>query len=344
MSNTPAIQTLPAVETLNTITPETFARVILPTARPVLIKGLVSAWPAVSKGLTSPQSMAAYLKAFDTGQPTTVLEANAHIQGRFAYGPDMYDFNFNKRSKSISAGIDQLMAVLDHPNPPYTYIQSTFIHEYLPGFLAENINPLLPPSIAPRIWISNATRAQTHNDNDHNLACVVAGKRRFVLFPPEQLTNLYIGPMDHTPSGRAISLASLEAPDFEKFPRFAEALKHAQVAEMEPGDALYVPKYWWHHVQSLTPFNVLVNYWWGNSAQTADNPMSAFLAGLLALKDISDADKVYWKTMFDHYIFQTLGDPLGHIPKAHQGGLGHPTPQIRAELLRSLQSLILNKG
>lgn len=283
--------------------------------------------------------MAGYLKSMDIGRPTTVLEANAHVQGRFAYATDMHEFNFNKRTKTISAGVDQILAARNHPNPLYTYIQSTPIMEHLPSFVSQNPCPILPPAITPRIWISNATRAQTHNDNDHNIACVVAGRRRFTLFPPEQLVNLYIGPMDHTPSGRAISLASLEEPDFERFPKFAEALTHAQVAEMEPGDALYVPKYWWHHVQSLEPFNVLVNYWWGNSAQTLENPMAPFLAALVALKDISPADKLYWKTMFDHYIFQTGGDPVAHIPPAHQGGLGKPNDRTRAEILTELKKL-----
>ena len=340
----PNLPSIPSVKILEALSAQSFATEILPAGQPVLIKGLVAAWPAVIKAMHGTHDIASYLKAMDNGHPTTVLEATHAVKGRFTYGADMHDFNFNKRFKSISAGIDQLLAVFDHPNPPYTYIQSSVIRDYLPRFLAENPNPILPPAIEPRIWISNATRAQTHNDNDHNLACVVAGHRRFTLFPPEQVANLYIGPMDHTPSGRAISLASLEEPDFERYPKLAEALKHAQVADMEPGDALYVPKYWWHHVQSLDPFNILVNYWWGNSANTADNPMSAFLAGLIALKDLSPADKVYWKAMFDNYIFQVHGDPVAHIPREHQGGLGPVSTRTRAEMIKSLQLVVNGKG
>lgn len=334
-----ALSELSAVTTDETITPEQFAQVTLREARPVLFKGLVASWPAVTKGLQSAEALADYLKALDNGVPTSVMEGHNSMKGQLAYGPDMTDFNFHRRVKTISAGIDQLINAMAHPNPPYTYIQSTPVHEHLPGFLRDHINPILPPSIPPRIWISNATRAQTHNDQDHNIACVVAGHRRFILFPPEQVKNLYIGPMDHTPSGRAISLASLEAPDFERFPRLRDALATAQVAEMEPGDALYIPKYWWHHVQSLDPFNVLVNYWWGNSAQTLANPMTPFLAGLLALKDLSPQDKSYWKAMFDHYVFQTDGDPVAHIPAHVQGGLGKATGQTRADLIRALKAL-----
>ncbi len=322
------------------VTAETFVREILPAARPVLFRGLVRDWPAVRFGLQSPDAVAAYLKGMDTGAPTTVLEANPAVKGRFAYGADMRDFNFSKRTRTVSAGIDQLLNLIDHPNPPYVYIQSAAIPDYMPRFAAENPNPLLPPAIFPRAWISNTTRAQTHNDHDHNIACVIAGKRTFTLFPPEQVGNLYIGPHDHTPSGRAISLASLEEPDFDKFPRLKDAIAHAEVAALEPGDALYVPKYWWHHVQSLTPFNILINYWWGNSANTVENPQAAFLAGLIALKDLSPADRSYWKAMFDYYIFQTSGDPVAHIPPEVQGGLGRGTPQSRAEMIKGLMQVI----
>ena len=331
---------LPSVPTVKEINPHIFINEILPAARPVLIKGFVANWPAVGQANAGTEPIAAYLKALDNGAPTTVLEAPHRVKGRFDYGPDMYDFNFNKKQMSVSAGIDQLLALRDHPAPQSVYIQSTPTPQHLPKFASENPNPILPPQIAPRIWISNMTLAQTHNDNEHNIACVVAGRRRFTLFPPEQLVNLYIGPMERTPSGRAISLADIEEPDFDRFPLLSDALSTAQVAEMEPGDALYVPKYWWHHVRSLTPFNVLINYWWGNSANTADNPLAPFLAALIAMKDLPAPDKSYWKTMLDHYVFQVNGDPVAHIPRQHQGGLGPLTPQTRAEILKALQTLV----
>jgi hypothetical protein len=343
MLEKPSLPAFPSVEILTSPSGERLSTLVS-DGRPILIKGLVAHWPAVKAGQQGTEAAAAYLKTMDSGKPASVLEANNIIKGRFAYGPDMSDFNFHRRLKPISAGIDQILAAERHPNAPWIYIQSAPTPAHLPRFQAENPCPVLPAAIAPRIWISNATRAQTHNDNEHNIACVVAGRRRFTLFPPEQLPNLYMGPMDHTPSGRAISLASLEEPDFERFPKFAEALQHAQVAELEPGDALYVPKYWWHHVQSLTPFNVLVNYWWGNSAETLENPMAPFMAGLLALKDLSPADRLYWKTMFDHYIFQTDGDPMAHIPSGLQGGLGKHTAEIRAEIANALRKLAAGQG
>src|SRR3546814_2525666 len=59
-------------------------------------------------------------------------------------------------------------------------------------------------------------------------------------------------------------MVDLAAPDLTRYPRFAEALAHAMTAELEPGDAIYIPGLWWHDVQAAGPFNVLVNYWWGH--------------------------------------------------------------------------------
>jgi hypothetical protein len=321
------------------VTAAVFAAEIVPAGRPVLMKGLVSHWPAVAAARTSPQAIADYIKRHDSGRPTTILEAPADVRGRFAYAASMDEFNFNRRNRSISAGVDQLLDLLDHDNPPYVYIQSVPVGQFMSGFAVENINPVLPRNIGGRIWISNATRAQTHNDNAHNIACVVAGRRRFTLFPPEQVKNLYIGPLDHTPSGRAISLASLEEPDFERFPRLREAIAHAQIAEMEPGDALFIPMYWWHHVQSLETFNVLLNYWWG-SVLPREHGMTAFQAALMMIKDLPQDERSYWKAMFDHYVFQTDGDPVAHIPVKHQGALGPMTPEQRAQMLRRLQQIV----
>ena len=95
-----------------------------------------------------------------------------------------------------------------------------------------------------------------HFDFNDNIACVAHGRRRFMLFPPEQLENLYVGPLEFTPQGVPISLVDVHNPDLARYPRFERAVAAAQVAELEAGDAIFIPYMWWHSVRSLEPFNI----------------------------------------------------------------------------------------
>jgi hypothetical protein len=190
---------------------------------------------------------------------------------------------------------------------------------------------LLDATDIPRIWIGNAVKVQTHYDLSRNLACVAAGKRRFTLFPPEQLANLYIGPVDFTPGGTPVSMVPLDEPDFDRFPRFRQALDAAQVAELEPGDALYLPYAWWHHVESLEGFNILINYWW-NEQQAPAQPYDSLLHAVLAFRDLPADERKFWQGMFEYFVFETEGPSLTHLAPQHRGHLGPASPQKAAAI------------
>jgi hypothetical protein len=241
----------------------------------------------------------------------------------------MQGFNFTQIQQEISPALDQILLAAKNPDVHVPYIGSIPLADHFPDFSARNILPLVPPDVLPRIWINGPTRIQTHNDQSFNIACVVAGRRRFVLFPPEQLVNLYIGPIDYTIAGPPVSLARLEEPDFARFPKLRDALATATVAELEPGDGLFLPQYWWHHVTSTESLNILVNYWWSGGGLGFDNPKNAFLATLLGMKDLTPAEKKFWKLMCDHYVFQVDGDPVAHIPEFRRSALGKMSPEMR---------------
>src|SRR3546814_16722548 len=94
-----------------------------------------------------------------------------------------------------------------------------------------------------------------------NVACCVAGRRRFTLFPPDQLANLYPGPFELTPAGTPVSMVDPFAPDLDRYPRFAEAGRHTSEAPLTPGDALYLPSLGWHGVESLAQASIPVHHW-----------------------------------------------------------------------------------
>ena len=155
------------------------------------------------------------------------------------------------------------------------------------------------------------------------------------MFPPEQIANLYVGPLDHSPAGMPTSLVDFAKPDFERFPRFREALAHARVAELAPGDAVYLPPLWWHHVQSLERFNMLVNWWWlAPAAGHAVPPfaLDALIHATATLRALPAAQRQAWRYLFEHYVFDAERDVVGHIPPERQGVLGVLSAEDHASL------------
>ena len=333
------LDALPRVAEQGPPTPAEFAGLIA-AEQPVVLRGLVDRWPAVEAGRT-PAGLIAYLKGMDRGVPAPVMEAPAKSGGSFAYGPDMREFSFTKRRAPIGETLDRIARNLGQANAPYVAIQMLPLADSLPDFLRQNVMPLLPAEIGPRLWVGGPLRTQTHNDRDHNLACVIAGRRRFLLFPPEQVANLYVGPLDNPPP---LSLVDPEAPDLERFPRYGDAIAAAQVAWLEPGDALFMPKYWWHHVTSLSPFNAMANYWWGDNAAGIERPNDVFLTGLLAFKDLPPGERAYWRAMFETHVFGGHTDAVAHIPEELRGPLGRMSPRQRAVLRQQLMMAFLKSS
>jgi hypothetical protein len=322
------------------VSPDVFRNDILPGCQPALLRGAVRDWPAVRAGRESPVAMANYLRAFDTGASADTMYADPAIGGHFFYNDELTGLNFERRPERIAASLERLLALLEASAPPALYVGAVPLPASLPGFVRDNVLPLLDAAIVPRLWLGNRVTVQTHYDISHNVACVVAGRRRFTLFPPEQLVNLYVGPLEFTLAGQPISMVRLHAPDLEKYPRFAAALEHAQVAELEPGDALFIPYMWWHHVESRERFNVLVNYWWEETPAWQGSPFEALLHGLLSVRSLPPEKREIWRVVFEHYVFQTGGDPVAHLTQRQRGIQGTASPQIaeviRAKLLQDL--------
>jgi len=318
------------------VTAEMFRDRIFPQQQPAVMRGLVKNWPAVKEGVKSPRAFCDYVKRFDRGAPVSVLSAPAEVDGRFFYKDDMKSFNFGRSKLAFGDAMTELMAQLDKENPPATYMESALIADCVPDFPGENALDFIPSSAAARIWIGNRLRTQTHYDLYDNVACVVAGQRRFTVFPPDQIENLYMGPFEYTLSGTPVSMTSLEEPDFERFPRFEKALDAALVADLEPGDAIFVPYFWWHHVRSLSRFNVLVSYWWNEAPGNMGSLYNCLLHNVLAIRDLPASQRMAWRAVFDYFVFKTSGEPMEHLPPHARGTLGPMTDSQREFMKRVL--------
>jgi hypothetical protein len=306
---------------------------------PLVLRDLAAHWPAVAWARESDTAFARGLAALDAGGEVDTLLMAPEEDGCVGYNADLSGFNYDHFRVTVTEGLRRIAHEARQERPHGVAIQSAPIADCLPGFLASHPLPLLDPAIAPRLWIGNRVTTPAHFDEYHNIACVAAGRRRFTLFPPEQVGNLYIGPLDFAPTGAAISLARLDRPDDPRFPRLREALAQAQVAELAPGDAIYIPPLWWHHVASLGRLNALVNYWWkpvpvgGADTGTA---LGALLHAILAFRRLSPAERAGWRTLLDHYAFGDA-DPGEHIPVGRRGALGELTPEQAAALRETIR-------
>ena len=314
---------------------------LLASDQPLVLRGLASGWPAVANSLESADKIIDYLQGFDSGNSVTALYAPPEAAGRIFYNDDMTGFNFEYRRLALKDAVQQVRSYVDQPSSPSLYIGSTNVDHWLPGFREQNDLPIKHLGPLASVWIGNQSRVSAHYDFPANIACVVAGHRRVILFPPQQLANLYVGPLDFTPAGQPISLVDFAAPDYERFPKFREALGTAQIAVLEPGDALVVPSMWWHHMEALDAFNVLVNYWWRNSPSYMGPPLSVLQHAILGLRDLPEAQRQQWRDLFDFYVFNPEPDNFEHIPESARGVLRPIDEQTARNIRKMLRDKLL---
>lgn len=327
------------VRTWTDVTGEIFRNEIIPLGEPAKLAGLVSDWPIVTISRDHTFAAAGLLGQFAQSEPMEFVLAPPESDGILHYQPDLQAFTYSKRSAPFGRIVEAIGAADSQSPAPTIAIQSLDIDRFFPGFTQAHPMPLLPDTVAPRIWIGNRAKVATHNDPLANIGCVASGHRRFTLFPPEQIGNLYMGPLHVTPAGTPISMVHLTAPDLERYPRFAQALDAGLVAELQPGDAIYIPYQWYHHVEALDPFNVLVNYWWNDAAQDGGSPWDAMLHAIMAIRHLPPEQRRAWRANFDNYVFLANGDPAEHLPEFTRGILAGSSANDRAEIRRQLAAL-----
>jgi len=335
-----------AIRELESRAGEAGVRAALTGGEPAVLRGLVRAWPAVEAGRVSAAALLQYLRGLDSGAAVDAVMTAPPEAGRIFYRDDALDgFNFVRNRLPLSAVAEQALRYVGRAQAPAVAVQSASMRECLPGFAAANPLTVVHPSAEPRIWLGNAVTTPTHLDEWFNVGCVVYGRRRFTLFPPEQIVNLYVGPLDYAPTGAPMSLVRLHRPDFERFPRFREALAAARVAELGPGDALYIPPLWWHHVESLEPLNVLVNYWWhaSGAALGSDSGYDSLRHAILNIRTLPAPARAAWRALFDHYVFGDPGAVTGHIPAHRHGVLGDLSPADAERLREQIAQRLKNR-
>ncbi len=282
---------------------------VQPRGEPALLRGMALDWPLLEGSRRGPADVLAALRSHATDAPVEVFAAPKAGGGRFTFTDDALGFTFERRRTTIGGLLDALSRDGDED----LYAGGVNVPRVLPSLLAELPMPLLPEGTErlTSIWLGGRSRVPAHWDLPQNLAVCVHGRRRFTLFPASEVRNLYIGPIDRTIAGQPSSLVDVAEPDLDRFPRYAQAARHALVAELSPGDVLYVPSLWLHAVESEGPLGILVNFWWREA----------------------------WRHLFDHFAFS--GEAGAHLPEAARGVLGNSAPERRGWIAQILSRSLM---
>ena len=347
-----AVQNIAAAQSSNSQTPQNIIALLCEQAQPLVIRDLVAHWPAVIAAKQG--EILPYLAPFATPEPITIYRAASSAQGRIFYNDDFTGFNFQAAQKPMSELLSLLQIEQQQPTNTTYYMGSTHIGRFLPDFAADNnlhgyqavADYFTAVNTEPLVslWLGTATQIAAHYDFPQNIACCIAGERRFVVMPPEAVSGLYVGPLDITPSGQPISLVNFAKPDLQRFPRFADVMSQALVADLAPGDAIYIPSMWWHQVSSNSAVNGLVNYWWRDTPAYMGTPTDVLHHALLSLKSLPMPQKQAWQALFEHFIFSEDNAPATELPQHviksatwQQAGL---TPELAKRLQQQIKQRV----
>jgi hypothetical protein len=309
--------------------------------QPFVMRGIVRDWPLCVAGRRSAAALTEYLLEFHNGTPVHVMTGPSDIDGRLFYMEGFRQLNFRAREAGLRDALQAILSIPPADKTATVYVGSAAESRHWPGLAPANPMPLLENDVNPNLWIGGRAVVGPHNDYPENLACVVAGRRVFRLFPPEQVANLYIGPLELNPAGRPVSFVSVTEPDLQLYPRYAQALAASSEAELGPGDAIYIPSMWWHSVQSLDPFNMLANYWWEPPGAKTSRAEAAMVHALLAIAPLERHQRLAWKALFEHLVFREDGDPVAHIPAEVRGMLGDLSPDLRDRMRNLIRKSLL---
>jgi len=116
--------------------------------------------------------------------------------------------------------------------------------ELLPDFTYPELGVRFAKQLSVLFMAGRGARVQMHFDVDlaEIFLCHFGGRKRVILFAPDQTAHLYRVPFSFS---ARFDLAP-EAPDYAKFPALAHA--RGEVAELGHGEVLYIPPGYWHYV------------------------------------------------------------------------------------------------
>jgi Cupin-like domain len=232
-SLTEPVRTIPVRRALR---PDDFLREYYARNRPVLIDGLLDDWPARHRW--SP----AYFASVCGDMMVEVMDGREGECAREQY------VNGRVHTMRLGAYVDMVLSA-GSTNQFYLVGTNDFLQRPEASCLWQDVGVIEGyldqerKAVGSSLWFGPAgTITPLHHDLMNILLAQVVGRKQIVLIPPTE-THLVYNELG------LFSEVDIEHPDFDRFPRFARATPVTIV--LEPGQALFLPVGWWHHVRSL---------------------------------------------------------------------------------------------
>lgn len=233
--------------------------------RPVVLTDLARQWGGLSRW--EPRALAA--RVHDVRLPVSITQG-------------VYDFmrgrdNWVSRDTVTAMSVAELVARIEEGRDECLYLNQQSIPERFPELVAELREPaIMPPGSVQKLYLwlgSKGNVSSLHFDRPNNFLVQLHGRKRLVLFAPQEHARLYPSPtISH------FSRVDIEQPDLAQFPAYADAQGYEVV--LEAGDTLYMPPFWWHQVYSEST-SVSISVFW--HAYTHQLLAPAVLTNLAAL-------------------------------------------------------------
>lgn len=252
---------------------EDFYRTAIRQAQPAFICGAMNDWPC-RRWDDSYLAQTLADRKFQINQTKT---------GRFGI------YSLRSRAGEITRQLtfNELLQSIEQEPGMVHYMEQVPL-DRLGGVLASDVRyfDCVEPSLAESVnlWYSQKdSRIPLHWDSRDNILAQVKGSKSVVLYAPDQTENLYPG----LEGAQWASQVDMDHPDLQTHPAFARA-RVAATFVLNEGEAVYLPRRWWHHIITLTDRAVSINYWFAKSMPEMD-PVCRYNAvgGLNSREDIA---------------------------------------------------------
>ncbi|AJK45702.1 hypothetical protein BGL_1c11800 [Burkholderia plantarii] len=256
------------------VTRSEFADGYLARGRPAIITDALDAWRIAERW--TPEALARNVA------PSRRVTLSASSDGRYRFEPAQERSRapvFRNTEVEFGAAVARL---LEADQGEHIYLLQQSIPEVMPELLDQLVVPEWIAAQRPMInlWFGRGTETQLHFDYSNNFFAQLHGTKDFTLFSPDDTPHLY--PYHHDAATAHLSNVDPGQPDLARHPAFARA--EPLRFTMQPGELLYMPVFWWHHVRARD-VSVSVNFWWYPSlrqiidAPNATRALPGFYAG-----------------------------------------------------------------